>query len=54
MDESARNAVDPDKTLITTRIRDLSLYKVLYLMLRNYGLKISVIEHKKVLISAVP
>jgi len=52
MDERARKAVDPDKTLLTTTIRDLSLYKSLYLTVGRYPrISVQVVNHRKILIT---
>ena len=51
MDERARKAVDPDKTLVTTTIRDITLFIGLHLVVRNHKLTLQVDDHRKVIIT---
>jgi hypothetical protein len=51
MDEDAKKAVDPDKTLVSIKVHDLSLCKSLYLMLLPHRLTVRVVDRKKVLIT---
>jgi hypothetical protein len=52
MDERARKAVDPDQTLLTTTIRNLPLYKSLYLAVRHLPkLSVQVLDHRNILIT---
>lgn len=53
MDERARKAVDPDKTRLTTTIRDFWLYQLLFVALKHLPtLSVQVVDHRKVLITA--
>ena len=54
MDAAAKKVVDPDTTIFSTKIQDLSLYKCLYMLLRPKGLTVKCPEKKRVLITAEP
>ncbi len=51
MDERGQKAVDPDKTLLTTRIRDISLVIGLSLAVRHLQLSVRVFDHRKVVVT---
>jgi hypothetical protein len=54
MDAEAGSAVDTDKTLLRTKIRDLSLCKTLYLPLNPRGIEALSIDTKRILITDRP